>query len=119
MVHIHHKSHANHTRLILAFSLLVFFTTVIATRSNSSAASISIHEPLIVAANVSSAIANDVVAKTMETMDWGVFSAMGKLYNAYLFVVRTSLVFSAVILFYPEAIGLGDDHHDSDSRLIL
>ncbi|KAJ3023783.1 UNVERIFIED_CONTAM: hypothetical protein HDU68_008450 [Siphonaria sp. JEL0065] len=101
MVHIHHKTHANHTRLILAVLLLIFFTSVIASAPN--ATSISIHEPLIVAANVSSAMAADV----SKAMDWGFFDAMGKLYNAYLFVVRTSLVFSGIILFYPEALGLG------------
>ncbi|KAJ3017612.1 UNVERIFIED_CONTAM: hypothetical protein HDU68_011566 [Siphonaria sp. JEL0065] len=105
MVHINHKRHANHTRLILAVALLIFFTSVLASSPSAPNAtmSISAHEPLLVAANVSSAIAADV----SKAMNWGVFDAMSKLYAAYLFVLRSSLIFSAVILLYPEVLGLG------------
>ncbi|KAJ3357419.1 hypothetical protein HDU83_007350 [Entophlyctis luteolus] len=36
----------------------------------------------------------------------GIFSTLSKLYAAYLFVIRSSLVISGIIVFYPDLLGL-------------
>ncbi|KAJ3394868.1 hypothetical protein HDU84_005803 [Entophlyctis sp. JEL0112] len=52
------------------------------------------------------AAANATLLAAHPAVSPGIFSTLSKLYAAYLFVIRSSLVISGIIVFYPDLLGL-------------